>query len=182
MARRKPSRVPRKTVYIVTEGTNTEPNYFKDMIQHLENRVNYSFDVRLVETDKTDAVGLINEATLISTKPEYDEVWVVFDKNGYTQHRQAFEKAQQNNINIAFSSIAFENWVLLHFERNQTPFGKAQQVIDYLRENNYFADYDKRANTYIYPKLKHRTELAIENAVWLHVTDGVQTLVWTVPR
>ncbi|HAI68861.1 MAG TPA: hypothetical protein DCM38_05405 [Gammaproteobacteria bacterium] len=167
MARRKPSRVLRKTIYIVTEGTNTEPNYFKGIIQQIEKSAEYSFDVRLVDTDKTDAVGLVNEATFISIKPEYDEVWAVFDKNGYTQHRQAFDKAEQNNIKIAFSSIAFEIWVLLHFERNKTPFGKAQSVIDYLREKKYLVDYDKRANTYIYPKLKHRTELAIENAVWL---------------
>jgi len=40
-------------------------------------------------------------------------------------------------------------------------------VIDYVHQQNYLAGYDKKANTNIYPKLKPRTELAIENAVWL---------------
>ncbi len=164
--RRRKTRKLKQSIYIVAEGTNTERIYFEAIIEQIEeNAEKYSFQVKFVETDKTDAIGLINRANEL--KSECDEIWAVFDKNGYTLHQQAFEKADKYNIKIAFSSIAFENWILLHFERNKTPFSKARQVIDYLHHKKHFAGYDKKANTNIYPKLKLRTELAIENAVWL---------------
>jgi hypothetical protein len=167
MARRpRKTRKLKQSIYIVAEGTNTERIYFEAIIEQIEeNAEKYSFQVKFVETDKTDAIGLINRANEL--KPECDEIWAVFDKNGYTRHQQAFEKAEQYHIQIAFSSIAFENWILLHFERNKTSFPKAQQVIDYVHQQNYLVGYDKKSNTNIYPKLKSRTELAIENAVWL---------------
>jgi len=166
MARKsKKIRKLKQSIYIVAEGANTERIYFEAIIEQIEEQAEkYSFTVKFVETDKTDAVGLINEAN--SIKHECDEIWAVFDKDGYPLHQKAFEKASKYKINIAFSSIAFENWVLLHFERHKIAFDKARNLIDYLNHKNYFAGYNKKANTNIYLKLKDRTEFAMENAVW----------------
>lgn len=168
MGRKSKNKKLKQTIGIVAEGANTEAIYFKAISEQIEQSVGekYAFTVVFVDTDKADAMGLVGEAMAI--KPGYDEVWAVFDKNGYTKHAEAFQEAVANQVNIAFSSIAFEHWVLLHFERNKTAFAKSQNVIDYLKPQNYL-EYGKRANIAIniYPTLQSRTEIAIENAVWL---------------
>jgi hypothetical protein len=50
----------------------------------------------------------------------YDEAWSVYDKDGHAHQERAFEQSKEivndKKVNIAFSSIAFEQWILLHFE------------------------------------------------------------------
>lgn len=59
-----------------------------------------------------------------------DESWAVFDKDNHPRIEEAFDLAKQpvndKLINIAFSSIAFENWILAHFEELKNPFDKAE--------------------------------------------------------
>lgn len=59
---------------------------------------------------------------------DYDESWVIFDKDGYTKHSEAFKLARQHNIKIAFSSISIETWILSHFERNKIAFNNQQTL------------------------------------------------------
>ncbi len=60
----------------------------------------------------------------------FEEVWAVFDRNGHPAHEQAFALAAKTiegkPVRIAFSSIAFEQWVLLHFEQNAMAFVKSE--------------------------------------------------------
>lgn len=138
MSKRK-RRVSPRTIFIACEGTNTEPNYFKGINEAIEDDEEFVITVypdKNEKNPKQHAIGLVLEAQ--SRIEDFDEVWAVFDKDGYTKHQEAFAKAAEefdikegNNIvkkkvNIAFSSIAFEHWVLLHFERNQTGFIKSE--------------------------------------------------------
>jgi hypothetical protein len=121
-------RKPNISIFIACEGSNTEPLYFEKLKEIMEENDDYPYAVTIYpdkdfdENPKTDAIGLINVA--IERKEDFDELWVVFDKDGYTKHKEAFELAKENKINIAFSSISFETWVLLHFERNNKSFSK----------------------------------------------------------
>lgn len=78
---------------------------------------------------KAQPTRYVREAQLGLADGTYDEVWAVFDKDGHPQHREAFELAENEiegkKVNIAFSSIAFEYWILLHFERNTSVFEKS---------------------------------------------------------
>lgn len=60
----------------------------------------------------------------------FEETWAVFDKNGHPAHFHAFNLAQEpvkgKVVKIAFSSIAFEHWILLHFEKSINAFIKAE--------------------------------------------------------
>jgi hypothetical protein len=112
-------------------------------------------------------VNLVKEAK--KEIKNYDEVWAVFDKDGYTKHEKAFDDAQKHGIKLGFSSIAFEHWILLHYEQNRTAFPKSQNVIDYLEDEGYFIGYSKKAEISIYPRLKDLTQTAIENAAWLRM-------------
>jgi len=169
------------SIYIVCEGTNTEPIYFKAIAEQEDVVKEYRVTVYPSEEDqikaskkegesiKTDAVNLVKIAKREREINNYNEVWVVFDKDGYTKHEEAFLYAKTHGVKVAFSSIAFEHWILLHYEPNRETFDKSQNVIDYLREKEYFTGYSKKADISIYPRLKDRTKTAIENAAWLRM-------------
>lgn len=171
------SRQLKQTIYIVCEGTNTEPIYFDAIREQPDVFKNYAITVYLSEEDqikaskkegesiKTDAVNLVKLAQ--EEINNYDEVWAVFDKDGYTKHEKAFDDADKHGIKLAFSSIAFEHGILLHYEQNRTAFPKSQNVIDYLEQAGYLTGYSKKADISIYPRLQNRTKTAIENAAWL---------------
>ena len=176
--KRKPKQL-KQSIYIVCEGTNTERIYFEEIAQQNDVFEKYAIKVYPSEEDqrkastqggesiKTDAVNLVKLAK--QEINNYDEVWTVFDKNGYTKHEKAFSDAQKHGIKLAFSSIAFEHWILLHYEQNRTDFSKSQNVIDYLEEAGYFTGYSKKADISIYARLKDMTKTAIENSAWLRM-------------
>lgn len=61
----------------------------------------------------------------------YDEVWVVFDKDGHPKAPDAFKLAKETkdnggNLHIAFTSRCFEYFLLLHFERIYRAFEKSE--------------------------------------------------------
>lgn len=168
MAKRK----PKHTIFIACEGTNTEPLYFENIKEIEEDRDDYPFSITIYpdrECDvnpKTDALGLVKVA--IDAKSVYNEVWVVFDKDGYTKHKEAFELARNNEVNIAFSSISFETWILFHFERNQTQFLKSANIInDKFVNNNYIVDYNKTGEFNVYPYVSDLINKAYQNVAWI---------------
>ncbi|MDR2913999.1 MAG: RloB family protein [Tannerella sp.] len=182
-----------KAIFIACEGRSTEKNYFQLIGEIFGDELDYALTVYPDENEpkpKSDAVGLVREA--ISRKDDgFDELWVVFDKDGYTKHEDAFQLAKDNDIKIAFSSIAFEEWVLLHFERNIYAFSKSDCkdgrkkyiccgthareddckgsncVAGYMREKKYYLGYSKSSEISIYPFLKDKTGHAILNSAWL---------------
>jgi hypothetical protein len=170
----------KQTIYIVCEGTNTERIYFERIAQENDVFEKYAITVYPSEEDqikaskkegesiKTDAVNLVKLAKE-EINNNYNEVWAVFDKDGYTKHEKAFDDAQKHGIKLGFSSIAFEHWILLHYEQNRTAFPKSQNVIDYLEQAGYFTGYSKKADISIYPRLQNLTQTAIENAAWLRM-------------
>lgn len=166
MSRKK--RKIKPTIFIFCEGL-TEEYYLNGLIEDIEG-INYSYDVILVDSKYNDALNLVNEALKKQNEHnyEYDQFWVVFDKNGYTKHSEAFHLAGSSSpkINIGFSSISFEHWVLLHFEKNNTAFPKANDVITHLIKSNYYPGYEK-GDGKLYEKLKAHTDTAIENSSWL---------------
>lgn len=61
----------------------------------------------------------------------YNEVWVIFDKDGHPKTKEAFEEAERNevegkHVQIAFSSRCFEYYLLLHFELLYKAFEKSE--------------------------------------------------------
>lgn len=158
-----------KSIFIACEGKNTEPLYFEKIKEIKEYDDFYSFSLtvypdRNEDKPKSDAIGLINEA--IERINEFDELWVVFDKDGYTKHKEAFELAKSNGINVCFSSISFETWVLLHFELNSNPFEKSANIINdkFINNEKYFEKYSKSGDLSIFPYLEDKTINAFVNS------------------
>jgi hypothetical protein len=178
-----PKKKTYRTIFIACEGSNTEPNYFGRLAETIDDARRLRVvihprppvlleEVTSSEARKSTAVQMVEIAQQQLLDGTYDDAWVVFDRDGYTKHAEAFEKAQKKvagkTVHIAFSSIAFEHWILLHFERNETTFAKSDHLIQQcFVERNLFKNYDKSRKTDPYPKLSDKTLTAIENAAWL---------------
>jgi hypothetical protein len=56
-----------------------------------------------------------------------DEAWAIFDHDNHPARQEAFTLASENTeVNIAFSSMAFEYYLLLHFEYINYPFSTSE--------------------------------------------------------
>jgi hypothetical protein len=126
---------------IFTEGKETEPLYIKGYIEEylLQNncfgKVLYAFKPKN-HTPK----GLFDNAK----KSLADKVWIVFDRDGHPYIPETFAEASRHDVEIAFSSISFETWILLHFEYTTKQYAKCEDLTSdsqYLKK--YISDYDK---------------------------------------
>lgn len=177
------SKSTKTSIYILTEG-HTEQAYFSRIGEILggENEWKYSVTVEvreIIRGSKTDPVNMVKEAKKI--KKQYDEVWVVFDKDRDrdVENSQAIEIANASKINLGFSSISFEHWVLLHFEKSNYSFYRSDCesrggectcngltcVSTYLK-SNYFPTYIK-GKAKLFDDLSDKVNIAFENCAWL---------------
>ncbi|HNW83717.1 MAG TPA: RloB family protein [bacterium] len=150
----------KKQIVIACEGEKTERNYLNrfKMLCELENVVK----VKLLPHEHTSAKELV-EDVLRYKEAGNDELWIVCDKDGYTKHHEAFCTAKEKGVKIAFSSISFEYWLLLHFKYTAHSFTKSKDVEDYLKKMVYLPKYDK-ADENVFDKIKDKTQTAIDNA------------------
>lgn len=114
---------------IVCEGEKTEPNYFK------------AFTERWSEVKEVNVKGcgcstcqLINEAKKIQENLEherqvsFDRVWLVFDKDDFTDFNKAIAEAKKEKMNCAWSNEAFELWYVPHFQYLDTGVDRKQYI------------------------------------------------------
>lgn len=143
----------------------------------------------------------VREAQLFLKDNIYTEAWAVFDNDDFPDLENAFKLASTDDkLNIAYSSISFEEWLLHHFERNAKVFDRSECKADdksidcnkdkgcrgehciagRLRAQGYLPDYKKNNKD---DKKKDRDDFFIQtrshleqariNAAWLrHLQDG----------
>jgi hypothetical protein len=144
-------------ILIICEGEKTEPNYFNSIKKDTRNSA-----LEILNPNKNTPKELVDEAIKLKQKAkrernEYKEVWVVFDKDGYTKHPEVFDRAKATGILIAFSSPCFEFWYFLHFKHSTAAISNADEMCRKLKE--HIPDYDKAEN--YYEELKPLTDSAI---------------------
>ncbi len=151
-----------KRLQIVCEGKKdkSESAYFKALIKDCS-FAGERVEVSVVDTNKNTGKELVEEAKK-NREFDFDEVWVVYDKDGYTLHADTFSRAIDSNIKIAFSSISFETWILLHFEYTTKNFLKSEDIIHHMKTKKYL-DYQKSSKS-VYEETKNRLDTAIKNA------------------
>ncbi|WP_411681889.1 RloB family protein [Clostridium thailandense] len=105
---------------IVTEGIETEVNYFNNIKKIIENLFRNNIIVNKVsleiEGKGRSTMVLVNEALKIRSLRSYSEVWVVFDKDANEDFNEAIAFAKSRGLNVAWSNECFELWLLLHFQ------------------------------------------------------------------
>ncbi len=168
--RRKPRlRKPKKLLYIICEG-KTEVNYFSGLFNSKPSNREF-YHSTIYQPKDHSPLGIVNEAIeeKMSAKtnkiPSSDLIiWGVFDKDCHNNLPEAFNKARNKRIEIAFSSISFEYWILLHYTTTTKAFHDCWELIKYIKRH-YDQNYDKRNDHY--NQLKEKTDDAIENGKWL---------------
>ena len=107
---------------IITEGESTEPSYFNGLRSLILEKV--GGNVEVINIPQIDIRGtgrstskLIQEVEKIVNKAKiiYQNIWVVFDKDDFTDFDDAIELAQKNGYSVAWSNQSFEYWLFLHF-------------------------------------------------------------------
>ena len=116
------TRQERRYFLIVSEGTRTEPIYFRFLSKSLPKNLLQTIHVH-GEGDNTlnivrKAIELRSERTRNKTLPPYDEVWAVYDKDDFpsAHYNEAIHLAAQNGIESGHSNQCFELWYVLHFQ------------------------------------------------------------------
>ena len=142
MPRNKRSLDARSKFYILTNGRETEKNYF-DLIKSKKS----IFDAK-VEYQNSNPVQLVRYASQYLR--EANQVWCVFDiDNNFNDGTliQAIKLAEETGVQIAYSNIAFEVWLLSHYQKVESSYDNTRLIRqmdkllrDELRLNR---DYDK---------------------------------------
>lgn len=107
---------------IVTEGKKTEPQYFTGLRNYINSKYGRGIDVEYpqidIEGEGKGTVKLVEEAIRIvaRAKKKYSQVWVVFDKDDFTDFDEAIKLAEKNGYKVAWSNPSFEYWIYLHFQ------------------------------------------------------------------
>ncbi len=118
--RKQDTQAERRYYLIVCEGTKTEPNYFIGLKKNVLPGV-----VELtVEGTGHNTLTVIADAQKTRERLEkssgrfFDEVWAVIDRDSFPEQNfnNAISKAQEVDINCAWTNEAFELWYLLHFQ------------------------------------------------------------------
>ena len=162
MARKTKNISVRDEFLILTNGKQTEKNYFEAV------RSNYKSIFKInVKFKNDDPVALVNHA--IAMKNAQNRVWCVFDKDDFPVDsiEQAMRTAKMNGIGIAFSNMAFEVWLIDHFEKCHTEKNAENLVADFdkiLKANGCKDGYAKENKQLIVDILIPRLKNAVHNA------------------
>ena len=130
-------RQPRANSFlIVTEGQCTEPNYFRGLQRLIQEKLGGTVDV--VELPLIDVHGEGLATTALIQKTEdivrranvlYQNIWIVFDKDDFTDFNQAVKESTEKGYHAAWSNQSFEYWLYLHFEYSDSALHRSQWCI-----------------------------------------------------
>lgn len=157
---------------IVTEGTDTEPNYFEAM----RNIINQKYSDRIVlkvEGKGDNTLSLFEKAKESSEGPnDYKHVWIVYDTDDFpAEHinKTAELCKSTSNENTQFHAIwsnqCIELWFLLHFGFYQSDIHRSEywpKLSGWLNEIGK-GEYEKNRGD-IYDILRPYLDTAVANA------------------
>lgn len=140
-------RLIRQRFLIVCEGKQTEPNYFKALTKGIE-----SIHCEIRDKGK-NTKSLVKEAITLKANNDFDKIWVVFDKDAFTNDdfNGAIAEAKRNDIECAWSNEAFELWFLYHFENVTAQLPRKDYQKELSRAVNKSGKYNKKSE-YKYDK------------------------------
>ena len=109
-----------EAILIVSEGTKTEPFYFTGLADYINNKFGENITNKPLIIQEGIGRGtkkLIQETDKIvkAGKHFYKQVWVVFDKDDFTDFDEAIRMGKEKGYRIAWNNRSFEYWIFLHF-------------------------------------------------------------------
>jgi len=140
-------------ILILCEG-QSEEYYLKRAKADIPDKAKrLSLTVDILKSKYSNCEGLVKDAiermkNAKDDKIPYHTVWVVFDNDRQEEKKagslsNAFQTAKTKGIQIAYSSISWEYWYLLHFDFTTRGFANSAEVIKGLKKCYGFEDYVK---------------------------------------
>lgn len=167
MARKTGKISARNTFYILTNGAQTEYNYF-----NLLKSYKSIYDVK-VEYVNRDPLGLVEFAA--NYRNGANQVWCVFDIDASHEENRlipAIKLAEERGIKYAFSNLAFEVWLISHFQTCDKNMNCSQHKValnsiikNKLKLNQ---EYDKADKSLLEKYFVPNYPAAVENAKKVH--------------
>ncbi len=149
----------RPVFYIFCEGEKTEPYYLEHYIrEHCAgfrairvNRVKLADIIKIPKTEKTDPVSIVClaiEQKKQSPLPDRDCYWCAFDRESEKEVPaaipvKALEMAASHGIEVAFSNVCFEVWLLLHKQDGCAAYVSCDDILKRSKLKTYYPGYDK---------------------------------------
>jgi len=158
--------------HIFCEGEKTEPYYIRGYISHFHSEHR---NILIVENSKKNTpVQLVEEAIIHKAKGNTDDIyWAVFDResvNKYSHklHVEARSLANKHHIEIAFSNVCFEQWLLLHLTYSTAGYESCDDLLNRsplksLLKKKGINDYNKGLAC-LFDSLKNEIDDAITNS------------------
>ena len=159
---------------IVTEGTQTEPNYFSGISDRINNTYHGDFVSVSILGCGMNTISLFKQAkkTAESYPSGFTQVWIVYDKDdfnaanfNYVDEACSNESDNDTAYYAAWSNEAFELWFLLHFEHLHSALHRSDyysKLSSHL-EKIGSGEYTKNRND-MFQLLEPYTDQAIRNA------------------
>ncbi|MCD8296550.1 MAG: RloB family protein [Prevotella sp.] len=136
---------------IVCEGACTEPNYFRALVKDRFSEVREE----VIKGEGMFTCALVKRTLHIKDELEqkrqlpFDRVWVVFDRDEFSDVNEAIRLCQSYSFNSAWTNEAFELWYYLHFQYLNTGLSR-HDYIDKLekeiRKHDSFKNYKYEKN------------------------------------
>lgn len=178
--RRRPAHLEvRERALIVTEGSKTEPDYFRLLIRELRLT---TASVTITGDGGSAPISVVESAKiLLAEDPDFEHVFLVFDRDRHNTYDAAIakanalkpDKAPEGQTIEAIPSIpSFEVWYLFHVSGDRKPYSTgagvgspAQALIRDLKVSHAcFAKYDKARCDAFYDEIRPMRDQACTHA------------------
>ena len=165
-----------KLIVIATEGTNTEKQYFEDMVSPAYYR-NSKVHVTVLDRETTASspehiIKLLDKFKQEFRLNKYDELWMVIDVDRWGDKKLSFIATQcvQKGYGLAVSNPSFELWLLLHIKSLEE---HTQAELDEFLENRKIG-YRTRLEQEIFTILGSFNKNNLDTSQFLpHVGDAI---------
>jgi len=144
-------------VLIVTEGSKTEPDYFRRLIADLGL---HTAQVCIVGDGGSAPISVVEDGLKILGKaPEFQQVYFVFDRDDHDCYNRALDRIRGLGQKRAYKGIkvvaatsvpCFEIWFLMHVSTSRKPYETAETggspgaaLLSELKKISLFSCYEK---------------------------------------
>lgn len=118
---------------------------------------------------------VVNAIQTLDANEGIDIAWAVFDKDGHPEAEAAFNKAAEarasgKEVHIGFSSISFEQYLLLHFGFYTHAFSKSKCINGYAGRKEFWPI--SRGKKVDFDRFKNKLWTGVYNAKLLRILKG----------
>lgn len=178
LKRRSAFRKERDRVLIVTEGSKTEPDYFRRLINELGLT---TAKVVIVGDGGSAPISVVEDAQKrLAQDDDFEQIYCVFDRDRHSTYEQALQafdglagsKGFKDKVVLAIPSVpCFEFWYLLHVSDSRKPYEAAatggspgHALVADLCKLDGIGKYEKSGCESFYDAIRPSRETAIQRA------------------